>query len=298
LFAIGRKKGALRLQLRYRDVRSYLAFGSYQIGERILNYATARVDVLIIGRFLGTDVLGAYTLAYQVVLMPLTRINPILTRVAFPLFARRQAAEEFLRKGFLALSKLLSIVVFPFLFGLALTSSLALPMLFGEKWSLSAALIPALSVVGALKALSNPAGIVLLSKGRVAIGFWWNALLLIANSTVFFIAVHWGLDAMIRSYVCLSIIYWVAFLLILQKVLPFAWASYWSSLKPATVGCLVMAIVVQAVYAFWPKLAAPLAEVAALIAAGATAYVICLYVLDAEYFRTLSRLARVPKTEN
>lgn len=277
-----------------RRVGAYLRFGLYQIGERFVNFAIARIDVVLIGRFLGADALGVYTLACQLVLAPLTRINPVLTRVAFPVFARRQANEQ-LRSGYTELVRLLAIVVFPILVGLALTASVAVPVVLGEKWAESAAIIPALAVIGLAKALANPAGIVVLAKGRPEIGFWWQVSSFAAYAIAFYWAVQHGLRPLIWTYVGLSLVNLVAGLIMLRVLLRLDWSKYIAALGLPVAASVAMGGALAVVFAVWPDAGSDLAEVIALVLAGACVYLVALYLLGRSYLAGVYSLVRAPR---
>ncbi len=87
LVGIGWRQWRPGLRLRRADLEGFLSFGFYQLGERTLNYFASRTDQILIGAFLGAHVLGYYSLAWNLIVMPVKRINPVLTSVAFPLFA-------------------------------------------------------------------------------------------------------------------------------------------------------------------------------------------------------------------
>ncbi len=62
--------------------------------------------------------------------------------------------------------------------GLAVIAPLAIPLIFGEQWLPSIILVQILSIVGLLRSTGNPVGALLLSKGRVDLGFKWNVILM------------------------------------------------------------------------------------------------------------------------
>lgn len=294
LAVTGARRHRIRFSFNHRGLRGYLAFGLYQIGERLVNYATARVDVVLIGRYLGADVLGVYFLACQVVLAPLARVNPVLTRVAFPVFARRQANAQ-LRHGYVELIRLLSILVFPALVGLALTAPVAIPVLLGEKWAASAAIVPVLAIIGLAKALANPTGIVVLAKGRPEIGFWWQVCAFLAYATAFHWAVKHGLGAMIWTYVALSLVNLAGSLILLRLLLGLDWGEYLSAIRLSVAASIAMGAALAGTYALWPDVGANLAEVLALVAVGGAVYVLALYVLGKSYLYDVYSLARAPR---
>ena len=140
-------------------------FGLYQMGERSLSYLGQNIDYLLIGGFLGPSALGVYTISYQVVVIAQRQINPVLTRIAFPIFAKRRNDNAALRRGFLELSRLLAYLSFPLLVGLAIVAPQAVPVLFGDEWDDAIVLIQILSILGVFKAIGNPMGSLSISQG-------------------------------------------------------------------------------------------------------------------------------------
>jgi O-antigen/teichoic acid export membrane protein len=226
LASIGFRRWRPKLRFKKEDIRGYVGFGLFQMGEKSINYFSANVDYLIIGRCLGADVLGVYTLAYQLVVVPLTKINPILTRVAFPIFAKIQNDTDLLQRGFLAISRMLAYISFPLLIGLGVTSPLIIPVCFGEKWMLCVPLIQVLVIVGMVKTLLNPTGAVYLAKGRADIGFYWNLFVALVNTLVFWVAVKYSVHYVAGSYAILCILYFIISRSILRRIIGLSWTSY------------------------------------------------------------------------
>jgi lipopolysaccharide exporter len=157
-----------------QDLNGYLSFGIYQMGERTINYLNSNLDYLLIGSMLGAKELGYYTLAYNLIIKPSTIINPVITRVAFPVFSKVQDQTERLKRGYLKVLQLLATVNFPMMSGLAVVAPVAVPVVFGEQWLPSIILIQILTIVGLLRSTGNPVGSLLLAKGRADLGFKWN----------------------------------------------------------------------------------------------------------------------------
>lgn len=170
-----------RLHFSIQDLKGYISFGLYQMGEKAVNYFNSNLDYLLIGSLLGAKALGYYTLAYNLILRPSSMINPIITRVAFPVFSRVQNDTEKLTRGYLKVLQLLSTANFPMMAGLAVVAPIAVPVIFGEQWLPSIILIQILTVVGMLRSTGNPVGSLLLSKGRADLGFKWNLALMISQ---------------------------------------------------------------------------------------------------------------------
>ncbi|MDU5500994.1 MAG: MOP flippase family protein [Enterobacter sp.] len=154
-----------------------LLFGYF--GRKIyrpgLHFSLASVSSnLRFGAWLGASVAGGYNLAYNVAVVPPMKLNPIITRVLFPAFAKIQDDTEKLRINFYKLLSVVGIINFPVLLGLMVVSSNFVPLVFGEKWNGIIPILQLLCVVGLLRSVGNPIGSLLMAKARVDISFKFN----------------------------------------------------------------------------------------------------------------------------
>lgn len=163
-----------KLYFRLDEVKSFLGFGAYQMGDKSINYLSAHIDKILIGKVLGMEALGFYNLAWQLIMFPLQRINPIVNLIAFPVYSKIQHDKAELARYYSASLHALSIMTVPLLIFMAFFSSEIIVTIYGKGWEQAAALLSILSVVGIMKALGNPGGSVVLALGRADIGFWWN----------------------------------------------------------------------------------------------------------------------------
>ncbi len=173
---------------RRSDLKGYTSFGLFQLGERTLIYLADRTDQVLIGTLLGTSALGYYNFAFNLTARPVQSINPILTRVAFPVFARVQDDLVRLRNGYLKLLEILTMINAPLLIGFAVVAPIAIPTVFGSRWSGSTVIIQVLCIASLLRSTMNPIGSLQLAKGRADMGFWWNVGRLIVYAPVVYAA--------------------------------------------------------------------------------------------------------------
>ena len=188
-------------------LRPFLRFGAFQMGERVVTFFSANIDYLVIGKFLGAQDLGFYKIAYELVTVPLRLINPIFGTVALPRFAKKQHDDAVLRKGILSMLRLLGLVTFPLLFGLAAIAAALVPAVYGGGWDRVVPLVWLLTGMGLFKIIGNVAGTVLIAKGLVSIAFVWNCIISVGNLAAFLIAVRWGTAGVAAAYSVISLIY-------------------------------------------------------------------------------------------
>ena len=280
-----------RFHFRTADLRGYLGFGLYQMGERGINFLSSNVDYIMVGRYLGSEILGIYRIAYELVVAPLVRVNPIIVRVAFPVFSKKQFDNTALRHGYSEMIKLISTIAFPVMLGVGVTASLFIPVLFGEKWLEAIPLIQILVPLGLFKMLSNPSGTVLLAKGRVEIGFLWNIFVALGNTLSFWWATQHGIQYLAWTYAVLSLIQFVVISeAIVYRLIGFGLMDYIRvAFKPAVLS-MIMALMVYVVYRIGVELSinqTPL--LCGIVTAGIGIYVGMLMFTEREYLNSIWR---------
>jgi O-antigen/teichoic acid export membrane protein len=284
-----------RLRFRRADVRGHLGFGLYQMGERSINYLYANVDYLLIGRFLGAEALGAYSIAYQVVVLPLHKLNPVLTRVAFPVFAKKQRDDAALRRGFAELVRLIAFVVFPLLVGLAVVAPQLVPLAFGDGWGASVPLIQILAGLGVLKAVGNPIAPLLLAKDRPDIGFRMNVFVLLFTGIALWSVVGLGVAAVAWTYLGVVVVSFLVWCRVLRTVVGFGLRDYLSAIAWPGLLALGMGAAMEAAYLAIRHGAAEPATILAVVAVvGAASYAALVVRYRRPYLAELWALARSP----
>lgn len=170
-----------------QSLEGFISFGLYQMGERVASTLYQNADTILIGKFLGVQALGFYTLAWQICIIPMQRLSPVLGRVLLPLYARMQDAGEDLQAYYTTGLRAVLLVACPLYAVLFFFPHEVVGILYGAGWGLSGELVRALALVGMLRALGNPGGALILAKGRADIGFWWNVLAGAATALVMYI---------------------------------------------------------------------------------------------------------------
>jgi O-antigen/teichoic acid export membrane protein len=139
------------------------------VGTSLAAAATAlvrAVPVLIIGRWLGAEQLGYYSMARQLLIAPLLYILSPISRVMFALFSRLQASPVELRRTYTRAQSTI-VVVAAFIPALvAMTAPLAVPIVLGQKWQPAVPVLQILSLATTLNLPVNVAGAAVRGLGR------------------------------------------------------------------------------------------------------------------------------------
>jgi O-antigen/teichoic acid export membrane protein len=188
-----------------KEINEFLWFGAYQMGDRTLNYFSFQIDTIIIGKILGVEALGIYTIAKQIIMRPSQIINPIITKVTFPTMSIIQEDVKKLKTIYLKTINYLASINFPIYAGIAVFSQEIVSIMFGEKYLEAIIIVQILAIWGAIRSTGNPVGSLLLAKGKANWGFWWNLCLFFYYPIGIFFGSHWGIEGVSWALVSLSI---------------------------------------------------------------------------------------------
>jgi teichuronic acid exporter len=109
--------------------------GAQLVAQRMVWFAIGNLDIFLLGRLGGAQVLGAYTLAKNLAHSPLDQLSGVVTPVSMSTFAAKVGDSEGQLRGLVLLVAVTSCVVFPFFWVGGVLSQLAFPLIFGSRWS-------------------------------------------------------------------------------------------------------------------------------------------------------------------
>lgn len=161
------------------EVRPFLGFGSAFVANNLVNQFNASMDLFLAGRWLTAAQLGLYSVPRNLVLQVQSAVNPIITRVGFPLLAAVQDDIPRVRSIYLKTLNMTASTNAPVYLAVAWFSSDIVSVLLGPNWERSADLLRILALWGAIRATGNPVGSLLLGMGRADLSLKWNLALLL-----------------------------------------------------------------------------------------------------------------------
>ena len=182
-------------------IKEHLQFGLYNVGDGIVGFVQANSDNILVGGLLGVKQLGYYTLASQLAVFPITRLNPIILQVAYPILAKFKGDNNELKKSYLTILDLLSYINLPLLAGLFITADSVVPLFYGPGWEPTIPLIRIFVFVSIFTFLSNPLFTLAFSKGKPKLLFFLNVVtLFIKIPLVYVFARYWGVTGIAMAF--------------------------------------------------------------------------------------------------
>ena len=222
-----------KLEIKWGIVKELFQFGISVLAVNLVSIIEDNFDYLIIGKMLGTEKLGIYTIAYR--LPELLALNTlwIMASVFFPMFAAIQEHSEELKDNFLNAIRYVQILIVPICVGLIVAADPIVRVFFGEQWLDAIPIMQLLAGYALIvsigyhagdyyKAIGHPE---ILAKIEIPIFFiriaalWYGAQLGMIEVAVAHISVA-ALEAIIRLIVA-SVVIKINFGKILAQLKPF-----------------------------------------------------------------------------
>jgi O-antigen/teichoic acid export membrane protein len=182
-----------RLVYSRRSLRELRSFGTNVSGTLLLFQLNQNTDNVLVGRFLGAAPLGTYMLAYNIILVPFSRLVAPLHEVLYPVFTRLQTDLPRLASVWLRAVRMLAAVALPVMLTLVVLAPDAVPVVFGSRWEHAVPVVQILAWVGTLFALQGLNSVLLQAIGRTRMLFLYALVSFAAGLASFLIGLRWGI---------------------------------------------------------------------------------------------------------
>lgn len=280
-------------RFRIDDVRPYVGFGSAMVANGIFNDINRSIDLLLGGRLLAAEQLGLYSVPRGLILQLQFLINPIITRVGFPLIAQLQNDIPRVRAIYLKTVNMTAATNAPLYVGLAFFAPEVVQVLLGKNWVGAVDFLRILAIWGFLRSTGNPVGSLLMGMGRADLEMKWNFGLLFVVPPLLWIGSHYGAQGLAWSLLGVSAVLFIPGWYLLVRPLCRAGLVEYSiaALKPFAISVLAIGPV------YWISTPIDNAILRLFVAAGmgALAYLAMSYKGNREWFQALAELLGTKK---
>lgn len=186
--------------LKSSGVRSMLAFGGNLTGFNFVNYFSRNLDNVLIGRYWGSQELGLYAKAYQLVLLPIQQVNSPVNRVALPALSSLQAEPEKYCRYYYKAMLLISTLGMPMVGFLFASADKVILVVLGEQWLGAVPIFKFLMPAAFNATIGIGLGWAYQSLGMVDRQLRWGIVSSTINVILFAIGVRWGAIGVAAAY--------------------------------------------------------------------------------------------------
>lgn len=121
----------------------------------IFEYLYRNLDNIVVGRLLGTTMLGFYDMAYKISSLPITEVSDVFSKVVFPVYSKIKDDKVRLKRAFLKVVFTITIVAVPAMFILFLFTKSIVQVVLGPNWLPIVNVLKILVILGVIRAISG-----------------------------------------------------------------------------------------------------------------------------------------------
>lgn len=222
----------------FHRAREHIRFGRDLLNNNLIGFFTRSIDNLLIGKVLGSEAVGFYSMAFQFARLPMMLIAGPLQYVLYSELVKLKKHPLALGCTFFTLSRVLAILVFPTVGMVAAAHQAVFRVLLSDKWASSGHLFMIVAAACALQAVTSIGGTIRMVMGRTDI----LLRMTIESGVVWFItllvAVRFGLDWIAVAYNISALVYFPRSMMLVLPVVGGSLPSYLRTIAiPFLVSC-------------------------------------------------------------
>jgi len=252
-------------------------FSKWMLLNNILIFVNNRGIDFVVGKMIGAQALGLYSVAYEISNLPTTELVFPISRAVFPGYSKLAGDVTALREAFLQVISLVALVTVPAGLGIAVVAEPLVRVVLGDKWIEAVPLIQILAAFGVCRALQGPTGAIYLAVGKPRVIAYLQmlhistaiVLLVWLLGTYGLIGAPWAILAATALSTPSN------YLLLMRELLlplPELMGVLWRPLLSAAV-MVAGGVWIQSEWQFYAAISSTLAQLLLLIVAGAAAYI-------------------------
>jgi O-antigen/teichoic acid export membrane protein len=199
---------SLKIVFSWKQYKPLIFYGGQISIISFIEFINYNLDTMVIGRVMGSALLGIYNRASYLVSLPSQQISTGLTKVLFSSFSSVQKDKEKLREAFSASFLLLGWILFAFCFGISAASKEIVLVVLGSKWSSAIPILQVVALIVPFNLLVSIFGILFDSTGRLRPKLFAIILRLGVLILFFILLSPWGLIGYATAFLFTELLYY------------------------------------------------------------------------------------------
>ncbi len=257
-------------------------YGKQVVGGNMLVFIITIVDLTFIGRILGPEDLGFYSIALVVANIFTTQISQLMNRVMFPVYSTIQGDKKKLNKAFVRSISYVGLLSIPSSLAIFLISRDFITVVYGPKWLPAVAALQVLCFYGLNRSLLGTSGNLYMATGKPEIKTKLNLLQLVLMAALMYpLIVSYGILGAAIAATLPSVLVLILTLKEAGKIIGESFSYIARNFVPAITGSLIMALSIWG----WQRFAigiSPVIRMGVSIMIGTLVYVGYLWWMNKE----------------
>ena len=238
----------------YAQLQPVLFFGMVIIISRVIDYLLGNAPFILIGKVIGKEGLGLFSVAHGMAIFPQMAINAVLGHVMLSMFSRLQGDDGRIAAGFGRLQLFGPAVMVPVLLLMALMPGELLRVIsflrHNDTWLQAVPLLRWLALMGIMYVATTFSNAVWLSLGKVKESIAVSIAMFCTIIVAIGIGVRWGVEGICVALLVRSLVVFPVYVHINYRLTGIAVRIYYRSVLPPFIAGSAMAATVLAVQHF------------------------------------------------
>ncbi|MBK1832282.1 lipopolysaccharide biosynthesis protein [Verrucomicrobiaceae bacterium R5-34] len=183
------------------DLSALMSFGVDVALADTVNYFSRNLDNILIGKYVGSNALGIYSRAYQLLMFPVSQIRSPILSIAYPAMSKLGRDTVAYREYYKNTVEIIALLSMPLCVFLYLASYEIVVIALGHKWVDAVAIFKILALAAFIQPVTSLRGVLMLSSNQSRKNLYVNIVTTVVTSVSMLIGVRWGVEGVAWSYV-------------------------------------------------------------------------------------------------
>lgn len=186
--------------------RKHFNYGYKLTLSGILDIIFTNIYQIVIGRFFSASIVGYYTRANQLMMLPVGNVSTALNKVAFPLFSEMQSDTQRLKQAYKRIMLLVLFIINPVIMLMSVLAEPLTRFLFTDKWLPMVPIFQVLALSGLLYPLHLYNLLILQVRGRSDLFLKLEVVKKILSAIILAVSFYFGLYGLLWGQLIFSIL--------------------------------------------------------------------------------------------
>lgn len=228
-FIYGQKVQKIFFYCKPKDIIVLIKIGVFQTGTRILDFISDKIDVMIIGKLLGTETLGVYDLSKTLVNKMVDLVRTVISKVALPILSNSNNNDDVVRSRFLVMTKVVAYIVIPIGVVIALFSREILWIVYGGDYTGAFIIVTVFAFISIINSICSFFDMLGVAKGRTDLNFYNTIVRIVITIPIVCITSLFSIEIVAYGQLVAtflqSIIFWM---IVVNHTYPISFIYYFS----------------------------------------------------------------------
>lgn len=223
-------------------VREHAVFGRNVLGNSLLNYFARSFDQWVVGRVLGTAIVGFYSMAFLFARLPVLVLSGPLQYVMYTHLTRIKDNPAAIAHYYLTMTRLIATIILPAMGIVAVAHAPIFTLLLSDRWADAGTVFSLIALGSALQAVTSISETTLFALGHTLKQLRATAAFVVVWVLVLLTSVRLSVEAVALGFSAAVLIYQCFYVIAVLRTLQLRLIDYVRAIAiPAAVAACAMA---------------------------------------------------------